>query len=119
MRVITLVGVISCLCFSVGEGLRLRPFPISVLAVSARSNSCMDAGVPSETSGRRYGPLDVPSRVQNPGKRQLLEFANPTSRINLELAAQQLLLSGAAEWVCVDSLRFGSHLSGRAPPSHC
>ena len=34
VRTTVLVGVIACLCFSVGEGLRLRPFPVFALAES-------------------------------------------------------------------------------------
>jgi hypothetical protein len=116
VRTTILVGVIACLCFSVGEGLRLRPFPVSALAEAEASNTQPNATASYKTSLCKYGPLDVPARVQNRGKRQVVDYGNPPSQSSRELAAHQVLLSGASEPVGVASLLFGSGPTGRAPP---
>jgi hypothetical protein len=117
VRTTLLVGVIACLCFSVGEGLRLRPFPVSALAESEPANPQFDATASNEISLRKYGPLDVPSRVQKRGKRQVVDYGHATSQNSPELTVQQVLLSSVNEPASIVSLLFGSHLSGRAPPS--
>ena len=118
VRTTVLVGVIACLCFSVGEGLRLRPFPVSALAESEATNTQLNATASYEISLYKYGPLDVPTRVQKRGKRQLVDYGNAPSHNNRELPVQQVLLSSAGEPTGIVSLSFGSHLSGRAPPSN-
>ena len=118
VRTTILVGVIACLCFSVGEGLRLRPFPVAALAGSEATNSQLNATASHETSLYKYGPLDVPTRLQKRGKRQLVDYGNAPSQNNRELPVQQVLLSNADEPAGTVSLSFKSHLSGRAPPSY-
>jgi hypothetical protein len=113
-----LVGIIACLCFSVGEGLRLRPFPVSALAESRVTNTQINATTSYETSLYKYGPLDVPTRMQKRGKRQVVDYGNAPSQNSRELTVQQVLLSSADEPAGVVSLSFESHLSGRAPPSN-
>ena len=86
VRTTVLVGVIACLCFSVGEGLRLRPFPVSALAESEATNTQLNATASYETSLYKYGPLDVPTRVQKRGKRQVVDYGNTPSHNNRELS---------------------------------
>ena len=118
VRTTVLVGVIACLCFSVGEGLRLRPFPVSALAESGAVNTELNATPSYETSLYQYGPLDVPGRVQTRGKRQVVDYGNAPSQNGHELTVQQVLFSNADEPAAIVSLSLGLHLSGRAPPSN-
>lgn len=118
VRTIVLVGVIACLCFSVGEGLRLRPFPVAALAESDATNSQLNATTSCETSLYKYGPLDVPTRVQKRGKRQVVDYGNAPSQNNRALPVEQIFLSSASEPARIVTLSFGSHSSGRAPPSN-
>jgi hypothetical protein len=113
-----LVGVIACLCFSVGEGLRLRPFPVSALAESEATNTQLNASASHENSLYKYGPLDVPTRVQKRGKRQVMDYGNAPSQNSRELIVQQVPLSSADKPAGIVSLSFESHFSGRAPPSN-
>ena len=118
VRTIILVGVIACLCFSVGEGLRLRPFPVSGLAETEATNTQLYATGSYETSPYKYGPLDVPTRVQNRGKRQVVDYGNPPSQSSRELTAHHVLLPGTANHCghCFPS--FGSHLHGPRAAFH-
>ena len=118
VRTTTLVGVIACLCFSVGEGLRLRPFPVSALAECETTNAQLNATTGYEVSLYKYGPLDVPARAQQRGKRHAVDYGNAPSQNTRELTVQQVLLSNAAEPAGIVSLPFESHFSGRAPPSN-
>jgi hypothetical protein len=116
MRAIILVGVIACLCFSVGEGLRLRPFPISAFAESEVTNTQLTVSASYQKSPGKYGPLDVPTRAQKRGKRQVVDYANPPSQSNREVVAHQILLPDSGEAVDIISLLFGSRFTGRSPP---
>jgi hypothetical protein len=118
VRTTGLVGVIACLCFSVGEGLQLWPFPVSALAESEATNTQLKATASYETSLYKDGPLDVPTRVQKRGKRHVMDYGNAPSQNSRELTGQQVLLSSADEPASSVSLSLGSHLSGRAPPSN-
>lgn len=112
-----MVGVIACLCFSVGEGLRLRPFPVFALEESEGTSTQPNATASHETSLYKYGPIDVPTRVPKPGKRQVVDYGNAPFQNSRELTVQQVLLT-ADEPDIILSLSFESHLSGRAPPSN-
>ncbi|HSE17924.1 MAG TPA: hypothetical protein VLB46_12785 [Pyrinomonadaceae bacterium] len=65
--VLTLVA----LCFSVGEGLRLTPFP-----VPATDSSVTEA---SQLSVHQYGPLNVPAQAQKRSKRFAIDLSCPVS----------------------------------------
>jgi hypothetical protein len=118
MRLIIIVGVIGCLCFSVGEGLRLRPFPVSTLGESDATNPQHNAS--RETSLCNYGPLDLPTPLQSRGKRrQVLDYGNPPLQSSGDLIAHQILLSDTAEAVDIVFLLFTSPSTGRAPPFGC
>jgi hypothetical protein len=116
VRTIILIGIIACLCFSVGEGLRLTPFPVVALAESGSMNSQLKATASCQTSQRKYGPLDVPTRVQKPGKRQMVDYGNLPAQNGRELTANQGILPDTWELVGIFSLLFGSLTPGRAPP---
>ena len=118
MRTTLLVGVIACLCFSVGEGLRLTPFPVSELAETEATSIQFDPTVSYETSLYKYGPLDVPTRVQKRGKRQVVDPWNAPSQNSRELTVHLVIHSSIDEPAGIVSLPYGSHLSGRAPPSN-
>ena len=66
-----LVAVLGSLCFSVGEGLRLRPFPVSTNLADTQT---------SEFTNKiaQYGPLDVPAQSQKRNKRQTVDFDRPS-----------------------------------------
>ena len=118
VRKTVLVGVIACLCFSVGEGLRLRPFPVSALAESETTKVELNVAASYGASLYKYGPLDVPSRIQKRGKRQVVDYANPPFQNTREVTVQQVLFSSADEPAAIVSLSFRSHLPGRAPPAN-
>ena len=68
--------IISSLCFSVGEGLRLTPFPDSILAnISDDVGPVLDAAGQGSVSFFKYGPLDVPAQTQKRGKRSFVALA--------------------------------------------
>ena len=112
VRRIVLVCVIASLCFSVGEGLRLRPFPVA--SESDATNTRIDAS--SQSTLATYGPVALPTRVQNRGKWQTVEFGNPPTQDCHELIAHRVLLRERDEAVDVVSALFRFSSTGRAPP---
>ena len=99
--------IVGSLCFSVGEGLRLTPFPVS--AQLEESKDVADRAL------SKYGPLDVPSHVQKPSKRQTTDFAPPSqsaSCSSVTFVFQRL----EDQSVQLSSSLFVSRPSGRAPP---
>ena len=70
-----LAVIVGSLCFSVGEGLRLTPFPIAELSENQDSSTVV--GVKdTHVSLSKYGPLDVPAQSQKRGKRNSVDFAS-------------------------------------------
>ena len=67
MTSVILIIVITALCFSAGEGLRLTPFPISALI---GLNSDQTVKPADHISKYKYGPLDVPTQHQKSNKRK-------------------------------------------------
>jgi hypothetical protein len=67
--------IIGSLCFSVGEGLRLTPFPNSSLSSTIDFRDLIDAGSVDDVSVAKHGPIDVPAQTQIRGKRQIVELA--------------------------------------------
>lgn len=117
-RPITLIGIVACLCFSVGEGLQLRPFTSNARAKCEATNTQFQATALYEISLRKYGPLDVPTRTHNRGKRLAIDYGNPPLQNIRELTALQVLLPDVGGPSGIVSLLRESHLSGRAPPSN-
>lgn len=107
--------VIGALCFSVGEGLRLTPFPVSTSTQNPDAQFSVTYAS-EKTSLSLYGPLDVPTQSQKRGKRQVLKLAGPAASGAPEIIPES---SGFFE---LDSLDIASipsvpRPSGRAPPS--
>ena len=101
------IGVVACLCFSVGEGLRLTPFPVSVV-------SEIEA-VDDNNSLQRYGPLNVPARAQSRNKRQIIDYA--FSLPARPLQPQLTIASAYRATLDVHTIYTGSSPIGRAPPA--
>ena len=112
MSAAVLAVIIGALCFSVGEGLRLTPFP-----VSAQEH---DAGVAlgntfAEISLSQYGPLDVPARAQKRSKRYAVEFAAPGSPMSGDAVTVSFSVP-EDEPIDAASILFVARPTGRAPP---
>jgi hypothetical protein len=99
--------VVACLCFSIGEGLRLTPFPVTPITEGETSKD-------DDTSLRKYGPLDVPARGQSRSKGHAVDYwySAPERRVQPN---QKFALS-YIEPIDIRSLPFGSPPTGRAPP---
>lgn len=115
VRPVMFIVVIASLCFSVGEGLRLTPFPLSALTRVEATSVLLDAKASQETSPYKYGPLDVPVQTQKRSKRQTVDFACPPSKCVRELLTY-LYPSSDDEPVHIVSVLFVSRPAGRAPP---
>lgn len=106
MKFVLMAVMVCSLCFSVGEGLRLTPFPVS--DPSAAKDAC---GLTRST----YGPLDVPSQVQKRTKRQTTDFGpQPLAQSSPVLA----VVRHGSEDECVQlrTALLVSRQVGRAPP---
>lgn len=112
---IILIAVIASLCFSVGEGLRLTPFPRSIVATTDATNVVLSDRISDQISLHRYGPLDVPTQSQKRNKRQVVDFACPPIVGAHEISCH-LSLSIAHERFDIVSVLFVSRPAGRAPP---
>lgn len=111
-----LVCVIASLCFSVGEGLRLRPFPVSDPAQNEATNSQFSVTAFSLDARSRYGPVDLPTRTQSRGKRYLVEFGNPPAQEWRVFFTPQILLADTSAGASFISILFRFDSTGRAPP---
>jgi hypothetical protein len=117
MRTTVLVSVLAGLCFSVGEGLRLRPFPISSMAGSGVATAESHFQASQDSVSARYGPVYTPARVQNRNKREAVDYAYLPGRSNHVLTAYGIFFFALDETNRVASASFASSPSGRAPPS--
>ena len=114
MTAALLAVIIGSLCFSVGEGMRLTPFPITALSQTEDSSTAI---VVQETnvSLSKYGPLDVPAQSQKRGKRNSVELTS-ASTAKRELVFTFVIDTFAYE---ADHLNLPPHIarpSGRGPP---
>jgi hypothetical protein len=116
VRTVIVLGVIACLCLSVGEGLRLRPFPVSILAAAVVTDAQPNKSVKHENSRRKYGPLDVPTRIITRSKRQASDYVKSSSQEDLQLAIHGLLFFGSSDLEGIVSDHVASIAQGRAPP---
>jgi hypothetical protein len=107
-----LAVIIGALCFSVGEGLRLTPFPVSAQELDAGEAV---SSTFAEISLSHYGPLDVPARAQKRNKRYAVDFTAPGSPMNRDAVTVSFVLS-EDEAPDVASVVFIARPSGRAPP---
>lgn len=114
-RCIVVISVLACLLFSVGEGLRLTPFPSSLLQPEPLTEQSSVTSV-LEAVVAEYGPIDVPTKVRKRTKRQFVDFEVPPSAGAPELTT--IIGSPATS----ESFRHlppfsGSRNAGRAPPA--
>src|ERR1041384_8767958 len=112
---VLLAVIVVSLCFSVGEGLRLTPFPVSNQLQVEELNGLSVAKDAGDLTRSTYGPLDVPSQVQKRSKRQSTDFGpQPVAESSQGLA----LVSYSFEDKSVQLIPswFVSRRSGRAPP---
>ena len=115
-RMILLIGVIASLCFSVGEGLRLTPFPVSALAEAAAPDDRLKVAELQEARLHQYGPLDKPTQAQKRGKRQTPDCQCPPPLSIRKPTAYMLHSSCAYPPVAVTSTLLIAEPAGRAPP---
>lgn len=109
----TLVAVIiGSLCFSVGEGVRLTPFPSATLSEQSRDRS----GTIHEVTVAKYGPVDVPAQHQKRGKRQSVDL-HSDFLTNTGPVFTSAVHSFAYEVEHRDYFSLIAPHSGRAPPS--
>lgn len=106
---ITRILIIASLCFSVGEGLRLTPFPVSALTQDLVIKAS------DKLSLSQYGPLDIPAQSQKRSKRHALDLAAPGSATPRKVITSFCFLS-EYEAVATGSLLFVPRPEGRAPP---
>jgi hypothetical protein len=115
MTSIILIVVIGSLCFSIGEGLRLTPFPISALIGVEARDTRLTAKATDQISNYKYGPLDVPAQNQKRNKRQAVPVdCSPTS--NTCEVPTALHSSATHEPFEIVSVLVVSQCAGRAPP---
>lgn len=107
--------VFVALCFSVGEGLRLTPFPISALNQVETADQQL-RNTTHESARYKYGPLDVPTQNQKRNKRQTVDFACPSTDVTRHVPTYLQFASNQEPTQVVPSL-FISRPAGRAPPS--
>jgi hypothetical protein len=105
--------IIGSLCFSVGEGLRLTPFPNSAVSRIDNSDTAIDSGGSRESSVSKYGPLDVPSQKRS--KRTALEFASG-STVSEESGFKSVVHLFQYKADDLNCLLLIASQSGRAPP---
>ena len=115
MPSVVVIEVIASLCFSVGEGLRLTPFPVSALTSAEPAIVLVEAKASDQISLYKYGPLDVRTQNQKRNKRQVVHFACPPT-VGVREIPHYLSLSVARETFDKVSVRFVSRPAGRAPP---
>lgn len=115
MTATLLAVIIGSLCFSVGEGLRLTPFPNPTISSSQDAGDLSNIGTIGEATIVKYGPLDVPAQTQKRGKRQSLDLA-ADSLTNTQTIFTTVVRLSTEEPLNSHSLpRIAPH-SGRAPP---
>ena len=107
--------MMGSLCFSIGEGLRLTPFPNPSLSAVVDSCDLIEAGSINDVSVAKYGPLDVPTQTQKRGKRQAVELATGSFARTRPLFTA-LVRSVPYEAEDPDFAPFVASYSGRAPP---
>jgi hypothetical protein len=108
--------VLVALCFSIGEGLRLTPFPVFGLTTDITSDPQLGANGSQELSLYKYGPLDVPTQKQKRNKRPVVDFVCPPTDIARDLPTYLSRSTDHGPVRVVSSL-FRSRAAGRAPPS--
>jgi hypothetical protein len=104
---------IGALCFSVGEGLRLTPFPVPIFTPTQYAQFSF-TNTSDKISLSQYGPLDVPKQNQKRSKRQV-DVAAPAVAGTKDLVPESAAVL-ACELIDVTSVLLVPGPSGRAPP---
>lgn len=114
MTAALLAVIIGSLCFSVGEGMRLTPFPVAGLSQNQDSSTVVSVR-DTHVSLSKYGPLDVPAPTQKRGKRSTVEVASasPAGREPVFQFVVSVFEYDANE---LSLLPHVARPSGRAPP---
>lgn len=112
-RTSLMFGVLFCLCFSAGEGLRLTPLPLEEVAASE-----LQATLARATDLNQTGPLDVPAQgqTQKRGKRQTPECEGPPASSAHEIPVYLLRRPGDSRQLILCTRLLESRPPGRAPP---
>lgn len=108
---VVVILTLAALCFSVGEGLRLRPFP-TPQSLDPTNRSSVD---PSRVSVFKSGPLDVPAQTQKRSKRFAIDLAAPVSHYSYKPVTCLHALS-VQDTLDVASISLVAFPSDRAPP---
>ena len=114
MTAALLAVVIGSLCFSVGEGMRLTPFPTTTLSQNDDSETVVSVKE-AHLSLAKYGPLDVPAQSQKRGKRNTLDLASAAAA-RRELVVTFFVPAFAYEANDLNLLPHIARPKGRAPP---
>lgn len=116
-RASLLVGVLACLCFSAGEGLRLMPIASPVTSDAAWPN-LGDTNTSLDVSAEyQYATCGLEKRGQSLTRRQQAPVGLVTSPTNGESFPAKTQLTAGAELAFYRSPLSVSCPSGRAPPS--
>jgi hypothetical protein len=112
-----LAVIVGSLCFSVGEGMRLTPFPVARSLSQTQDSFTVVSVKETNVSLSKYGPLDVPAQSQKRGKRNTVELAaaSPAGRepvIQFVVGVFEYDVNELNLLPCV------ARPSGRAPPLH-
>ena len=113
VTVAMLAVIIGSLCFSVGEGLRLTPFPL--LSQTQDAGAAPDLSSATRSSLSQYGPLDVPTQTQKRGKRSVVELASGPGAQSQPLVVV-VVCSSEYEADVLNTRAPIAQPSGRAPP---
>lgn len=118
VRVLSATGVVVCLCFSAGEGLRLTPLPALSLGEISSSTLQVNATLSHGTPQYLGGPLDRPAQpqVQKISKRKLLGCECPLASGLGEIAFHPLPYLDASDWSDRASRIPEAQPPSRAPP---
>lgn len=117
-RALLLVGVLAALCFSVGEGLRLLPIPISSSTGAGSSVYRGAAFTPTASAPSRFtpGPITTPVPAQKRGERQRAHCEEVLHHAAVGRPVTFFRLPRARESVGYRSPRRASHRADRGPP---
>ena len=111
VTVAMLAVIIGSLCFSVGEGLRLTPFPL----LAGTQDAAADLSSATRSSLSQYGPLDVPTQTQKRNKRSVVEVASGPHAQSQPLVVA-IVCSSEYEADVLNPLALIAPPSDRAPP---
>jgi hypothetical protein len=102
------------LCFSVGEGLRLTPFPLSQgIQVAPATNSSIAGS--AQVSVYTYGLLNAPAQLQKRSKRFAIDLACPTLFCTSGLVTRRY--PSSEDWLGpISALVLVAFPSDRGPP---